>query len=115
MGHFFHRSHDEAANGADQSFEVLGPDGTPRQYPRGAFDMIVETTDPEEVQREVERGWLILDEREVTTGCRGPSGDDLIVGIEGLRAGGILAYEKGQTVTKYTIGILKDEAAGRTE
>jgi hypothetical protein len=114
MGHFFHRSHD-AADEADDGFEALGPDGEVRQYPRSAFDMIVETTDPDEVQREVERGWLILDEREVTSGGRGPSGEDLIVGIEGLRVGGVLGYEQGETVTQYTIGILKDEAAGRPE
>jgi hypothetical protein len=106
----FHHHHDEASEPEQESFEVLGADGQVRSYPREAFDMIVETTDPDEVQREVERGWLLLDERQVTGGGRGPSGDDLIVGIEGLRVGGVLGYERGETVTHYTIGYLREDA-----
>jgi hypothetical protein len=109
---FHHHHHDEEQGGdAMQSFEVLGSDGVVRRYARDAFDMIVESSDPAEVQREVERGWVVLDEREITKGERGPSGDDLIVGIEGMRVGGMLGYEKGETVTQYTIGYLRDGAA----
>ena len=115
MGHFFHHLHDDAAGQADDGFEVLGPDGAIQRYPRSAFDMIVETTDPDEVQREVERGWVILDEREVSSGGREPSGEDLIVGIEGLRVGGLLGYERAETITRYTIGILAEGADGRAE
>jgi hypothetical protein len=106
----FHHHDKGEGDPAPQSFEVLGGDGLVRRYARGAFDMIVETTDPDEVQREVERGWVILDERQETRGGRGPSGDDLIVGIEGLRVGGVLGYEAGETVTRYTIGYLRDDA-----
>jgi hypothetical protein len=113
MGIFHH--HEDADERPADSFEVLGPDGQVRRYPRDAFDMIVETTDPEEVQREVERGWAILEERQVTHGKRGPSGQDLIVGIEGLRVGGVMTYERGETVTQYTIGFLKDDAVGEVE
>ena len=110
----FHHHKDEGDD-ATASYEVLGDDGLIRRYARDSFDMIVETTDPDEVAREVERGWVILDERQVTEGVRGPSGDDLIVGIEGLRVGGILGYEKGETVTQYTIGFLRDGAQAETE
>jgi hypothetical protein len=110
MAIFHHHQRDEEQIDTPQSFEVLGSDGVVRRYARDAFDMIVESTDPAEVQREVERGWAILDERQVTHGGRGPSGDDLIVGIEGLRVGGVLGYEKGETVTRYTIGYLRDGA-----
>jgi hypothetical protein len=110
MAIFHHHQRDEDQVDAPRSFEVLGSDGVVRRYARDAFDMIVESTDPAEVQREVEHGWAILDERPVTRGGRGPSGDDLIVGIEGLRVGGVLGYEKGETVTRYTIGYLRDGA-----
>jgi hypothetical protein len=94
------------------SFEVLGADGRVMRYARDDFDEIFETADPDEVQRQVAHGWSILAQREVTSGGRGPSGDDLIVGIEGLRVGGQLGYERGETVTWYTLGFLKDGAAG---
>jgi len=103
----------EAADPKDAlSFEVLGTDGRVTRYPRDDFDEIFETADRDEVQRQVAHGWSVLAEREVTSGGRGPSGDDLIVGIEGLRVGGQLGYERGETVTWYTLGFLKDGAAG---
>jgi hypothetical protein len=110
----FHRHEDEDSDRpADaDSFEVLGPDDVLVRYSHDDFDMIVETTDPEEVQRQTELGWLILDERQVEHAGRGPSGDDLLVGIEGLRAGGLLGYEAGTSVTQYTIGYLRDGAQG---
>ena len=83
-----------------------------RRYPRDAFDMIVESTDPEEVQRQVDHGWVVLDERQLDSAGRGPSAEDLIVGIEGLGVGGVLGYEKCETLTSYTIGYLKDDAHG---
>jgi len=110
----FHRRDDEDADdpGEAASFEVLGADGKVLRYPREAFDMIVETSDPDEVQRQVEHGWVVLDERQVENAGRGPSGDDLIPGIVGLRVGGMLGYEKGETLTSYTIGYLNDGARG---
>jgi len=109
MSIFHHHRHE--GDDTPASYEVLGDDGRVRRYARETFDMIVETKDPEEVEREVERGWVILDERQVTSGARGPSGDDLIVGIEGLRVGGVLGYAPGETLTQYTIGILREDAA----
>ena len=94
------------------SFEVLEADGKVVRYAREDFDEIFETTDPDEVQRQVAHGWSVLAQRDVESGGRGPSGDDLIVGIEGLRVGGMLGYQKGTTVTWYTLGYLKDGAQG---
>jgi hypothetical protein len=94
------------------SFEVLGADGRVMRYARDDFDEIFETAEPVEVQREVAQGWSLLAQRKVTSGGRRPSGDDLIVGIEGLRVGGQLGYARGETVTWYTLGFLNDGAAG---
>ena len=94
------------------SFEVLEADGKVVRYAREDFDEIFETTDADEVQRQVAHGWSVLAQRDVESGGRGPSGDDLIVGIEGLRVGGMLGYQKGTTVTWYTLGFLKDDAKG---
>ena len=94
------------------SFEVLEADGKVVRYAREDFDEIFETSDSDEVQRQVARGWSVLAQRDVESGGRGPSGDDLIVGIEGLRVGGMLGYQKGTTVTWYTLGFLKDGAEG---
>lgn len=113
MSRFHH--HDRADEGDRQSssFEVLGADRVIRRFARDDFDMIVETTDPDEVQRELERGWVILDEREVPGGGRQASGADLIVGIEGLHMGGLVGPATAETVTRYTIGILKGGAHGK--
>jgi hypothetical protein len=118
MSLFHHHESDdgdagEAVDAKDAaSFEVLGADGRVMRYPREDFDEIFEAADPDEVQRQVARGWSILEQREVTSGGRGPSGDDLIVGIEGLRVGGQLGYTRGETVTWYTLGFFKDGAPG---
>jgi hypothetical protein len=110
---FHHHDHEDADDQDEAAaYEVLGADGRVLNYARDDFDMIIESTDPEEVQRQVDHGWVILDERQVESGCRGPSGEDLIPGIEGLRVGGILGYEKGESLTSYTIGYLKDDAQG---
>ena len=106
----FHHHRQDADEAQPSTYEVLCQDGVIRRYGREAFDMIADTVDADEVQREVEHGWVILDERQETHGGRGPSGDDLITGIEGLRVGGVLGYEKGETVTRYTIGYLRDGA-----
>jgi len=115
----FHR-HDTSAGDSEDaadpkdaaSFEILAADGKVVRYAREDFDEIFETTDPDEVQRQVAHGWAILAQRDVESGGRGPSGDDLIVGIEGLRVGGMLGYQRGETVTWYTLGYLKDGARG---
>jgi YD repeat-containing protein len=103
---------DEGGSADAASYEVLEADGKVVRYARDAFDEIFETTDPDEVQRQVAHGWAILAQRDVESGGRGPSGDDLIVGIEGLRVGGMLGYQRGETVTWYTLGYLKDGARG---
>lgn len=115
----FHRPDEdgeEAAQTADPkdtaSFDVLTADGKVVRYARDDFDEIFETADADEVQRQVAHGWSILAQRDVTSGARGPSGDDLMVGIEGLRMGGMLGYSKGETVTWYTLGFLRDGAHG---
>jgi hypothetical protein len=118
MSLFHHHEQDQGeAEGAVEpkdaaAFDVLGADGRVMRYPREDFDEIFETADPDEVQRQVAHGWSILAQREETSGGRGPSGDDLIVGIEGLRVGGQLGYARGETVTWYTLGFLKDGASG---
>jgi hypothetical protein len=64
MGLFHHDDRDGAGVGDESaSFEVLGGDRMMRRYARDDFDMIVETTDPHEVRREADRGWLVLDVR----------------------------------------------------
>ncbi len=110
-----HDHHDEAADDEVASFEVLGDDGKIRRYARTEFDEIFETTDADEVRRQVSLGWVILDERQVEGAGRGPSGEDLIPGIEGLRVGGVLGYAPGKSTTSYTIGYLKDGAQGELE
>jgi hypothetical protein len=108
------RRHEEAERPEDAAwFEVLGADGVVRRYARQDFDQIFVSTDPEEVRRQVDIGWMILDERQVETPGRGPSGEDLIPGIEGLRVGGVLDYAPGESVTSYVVGYLRDDAAGR--
>ncbi len=112
----FHHHHEEAERPEDAaSFEVLGDDGVVRRYAREDFDQIFVSTDPEEVQRQVDAGWVILDERQIETAGRGPSGDDLIPGIEGLRAAGALTYQHGESVTSYVVGYLKSDAVGQPE
>lgn len=110
-----HDRHGADDREAPASFEVLGDDRVIRRYPRDDFDMIVETTDPDEVRREVERGWVVLDERDVPKDGRERSGDDLIVGIEGLHVGGLVGPEQSEMVTQYTIGILREGATGEPE
>ena len=62
----FHHHHEDVERPEDaESFEVLGSDGVVRRYAREQFDLIFATTDPEEVQRQVDVGWVILDERQV--------------------------------------------------
>ena len=99
----------EHASGKADRYEVLDANGHIVQYSREDFDMIVDTTDEMEVRRQLEHGWLILAENEVQRPGRGPSGEDLLTGIEGLRVGGVLGYEAGTTVTSYTIGFLRDD------
>ena len=109
----FHHQHAEAERAEDAaSFDVLGDDGVVRRYARDDFDQIFASTDADEVQRQVDAGWVILDERQVETPGHGPSGEDLIPGIEGLRVGGVLGYTAGESVTSYVVGYLKDDAAG---
>ena len=110
----FHHHHQELERPEDaESFDVLGDDGAVRRYARQDFDEIFSTTDAEEAQRQVAVGWLILDERQVETPARGPSGEDLIPGIEGLRVGGVLGYAPSESRTSYVVGYLKDGASGR--
>ena len=115
----FHREHRYDHEHAERpedavSFDVPGDDGVLRRYPREAFDMIVVTQDPAEVASQLQRGWLVLDERSVSPSGRPLSGDDLIVGIEGLHVGGAPGFDQPADVTEYTIGILADGARGET-
>jgi hypothetical protein len=113
----FHR-HDhageDAASEADR-FEVLDAEGHIVEYSRADFDMIVETTDEEEVRRQLEHGWVVLAETEVQRHGHGPSGADLIPGIEGLRVGGVPGYKPDTSVTSYTIGFLRDDPSAGSE
>ena len=102
----------EHRGGDAPSFEVPGADGKLVRFARDDLAEIFETTDAAEAQRQVDHGWVILDQRQVTEPGRGPSGDDLIPGIMGLRVGGVLEYERGKEVTSYTLGFLKDGAQG---
>jgi hypothetical protein len=94
------------------SFDVLGVDDVVRRYARQDFDQIFLSSDPDEVQRQVALGWVVLDEFQVEVPGRGPSGEDLIPGIEGLRVGGVLAYEASGSVTSYVVGYLKHGVEG---
>ena len=110
----FHHQHAEEERAEDAaSFDVLCDDGVVRRYAREDFDQIFVSTDAEEVQQQVAVGWVILDERQVETPGHGPSGEDLIPGIEGLRVGGVLGYAPGEAVTSYVVGYLKDDVSGR--
>lgn len=106
----FHHDEREAPAHDAPYFEVVRDDGTIVRYARGEFDEIFETTDPAEVRQQVERGWLILAERQVQHGGRGPSGEDLTPGIGSLRAGGMLGYELAETQTVYTLGFPAEDA-----
>jgi hypothetical protein len=109
----FRHQREEAERPEDAaSFEVLDADGIVRRYARVDFDQVFVSTDAEEVRRQVDVGWVVLDERQVETPGRGPSGEDLITGIEGLRVGGVLNYAPGESVTSYVVGYLKSGAAG---
>ena len=108
----FHRHRSQEAGDTDEaaSFEVVGADGKIVRYARADFDEIVKTIDPDEVQRQVDHGWVILAERQVDGPDSGPSGVDLLPGIEGLRVDGMFGYERGASVTEYTIAYLRDGA-----
>jgi len=107
----FGHHHEDADSPEDaKSFEVLGEDGTIRRYARQDFDHIFTSTDPEEVRRQVALGWIVLDERQVESGGKGPSGEDLIADIEGLRVGGVLGYVASERVTQYVVGYLNEGA-----
>ena len=111
-----HAHHDEADPRAAESFEVLSGDGTILRYARDDFAELFETDDAAEVQQQVERGWVILDERTDRRGGRGPSPDtDLIPEMSALRTGGMFAYEPGDERTVYTLGFLKEGAVGTPE
>ena len=114
----FHHSDDDP-EGADDtpsaSFEVVGADGKILRYARDDFDGIFETTDPAEVQQQVDRGWVILDERLERRGGRGPSAMDTIPETEALRADGLFPYQNPEEVTVYTVGFLKEDAHGTPE
>jgi hypothetical protein len=112
----FHHDHEHSQRPEDAaSFDVLGDDGVVRRYARDDFDQMFVSTDADEVQRQVDVGWVILDERQMERRGHGPSGEDLIPGIEGLRVGGVLDYTPGESVTSYVVGYLKDDASGRHE
>lgn len=112
----FHHQYAVAERPEDAtSFEVLGDDGVVRRYAREDFDQIFASTDAEEVQRQVDVGGVILAEREAEMPAHGPSGEDLVPGIEGLRVGGLLDYVPGESVTSYVVGCLKDDALGQPE
>ena len=115
MSLFHHHDHEHSLQPEDAvSFDVLGDDGVVRRYAREDFDQIFASTDADEVQRQVDVGWVILDERQVETAAgHGPSGEDLIPGIEGLRVAGVLDYTPGESVTRYVVGYLRDDASGR--
>jgi hypothetical protein len=110
---FHHESDDHERPEEARSFAVLGDDGVVRRYARQDFDQIFSSTDSEEVQRQVALGWVVLDESQVERPGRGPSGEDLLPGIEGLRVGGVLGFGPSETVTEYLVGYLKDGVAGR--
>jgi hypothetical protein len=113
----FHR-HDHASEDTPSEadrFDVLDAEGRIVEYSRADFDMIVETTDEEEVRRQLEHGWVILAENEIQRPGQGPSGADLIPGIEGLRVGGVLGYKPDTSVTSYTIGFLRDDPPAGAE
>jgi hypothetical protein len=97
-----------------ESFEVLGEDGVVRRYARQDFSQFFTSTDPDEVRRQVALGWVVLDERQIEVPGRGPSGEDLIPGIESLRVGGALGYEASSSVTQYVVGCLSDGARAGT-
>ena len=64
------------------------------------------------MQRQVDVGWVILDERQVETPGAGPSGEDLIPGIEGLRVGRCPRLQRrARSITSYVVGYLKDDAS----
>ncbi len=110
----FHHERTEAERAEDAaSFDVLGDDGVVRRYARADFDQVFVSTDADEVQRQVDVGWVILDERQVETPGRGPSGEDLIPGIEGLRVDGVFGCAQGGSITSYVVGYLKDDASRR--
>jgi hypothetical protein len=113
MSLFHHGSDDPERPEDAASFDVLCDDGVVRSYARQDFDQIFSSTDPDEVQRQVALGWVVLDERQVESPGRGPSGVDLIPGIEGLRVGGVLGYEPSEPVTSYVVGYLRDGVVGK--
>lgn len=57
---------------------------------------------------------MILEERQVATPGYGPSGEDLILGIRGLHAGGVLGHGSGESATSCVVGYLKDGAVGES-
>jgi hypothetical protein len=111
LSHYRHREDARDAQGA-VLFDVPAADGSIARYSRDDFDQIFVSTDAEEVRRQVDIGWVILDERRLDEPGRGPSSADLVPGIEGLRVGGVLRYEPGVTVTSYIFGYLRDDAVG---
>jgi hypothetical protein len=111
----FHHHKDADDQGGEQTYEVLSADRQILRYARDDFAEIVQSTDAEEVQRNLDDGWVILDERQVAAPGRGFSGEDLLVGIEGLRADGLIGHGEGETVTSYTLGLLREGAQGVPE
>ena len=113
----FHR-HDHVSEDAPTEadrFEVPDAEGHIVEYSRADFDMIVETTDEEEVRRQLEHGWVILAENQVQRPGQGPSGEDLLTGIEGLRVGGVLGYKPATSVTSYATGFLRDDPSAASD
>ena len=114
----FHREDrdgERARHTADTSFEVVGADGRILRYARDDFDEIFETADPAEVQQQLDRGWVVLDERLERRGGRGPSAMDTIPETDALRAVGVFPYRNPDDVTIYTLGYLKEDAQGAPE
>jgi hypothetical protein len=77
------------------------------------FDRVFSSTDPDEAQRPVALGRVGLHESQIEAPGKGPSGEHLVPGIEGLRVGAALGHEASGSVTSYVVGYLKDAADGQ--
>ena len=119
MGLFSRKRHDEpenaAAGGSDGAFDVVDDAGKRLRYAPADFDEIFTTSDPREMRRHVDIGWLLLDEwvgRDpgrtaswVDTGFRRAAG-------RVLPAQDDPEYVAPSDVATYVLGYLKDGATG---
>lgn len=98
-----------------EAIEVVNSSGDSIRYAAGDFDELYTTSDPREMRRHLDLGWLLLDKR---VGREPGSASSWLDTALRRSAGRVLAaqddphYESPQDITTYVLGHLRPGATG---